>query len=72
VHRPTQPDATPEVGRSREPGAKDIARDFVISESSLTTWLVEADVEEGVNARRDRRRELRAARRRIRLRRAGE
>ena len=38
------------VARSREPGVhlKDVAADFGISESCLTNWLRQADVEDGI------------------------
>ena len=59
------------VARNREPGQhlKQIAADFGISESCLTSWMARADVEDGnkpgVTAAENA--ELREARKRIRL-----
>src|SRR5918993_3462921 len=59
------------VARGREPGVrvKDIAADFGISESCLTSLLAAADVEDGVKpgVTASENAELRAAKRRIRL-----
>jgi len=59
------------VARSREPGQKisQIAKDFGISESCLTNWMRQADVEEGNRPGKNREEssELREARKRIRL-----
>lgn len=59
------------VARSRGEGVriKDVAADFGISESCLTNWLTQADVEDGIKpgttaAEND---DLKAAKRRIRL-----
>ncbi len=59
------------VARNREPGQKlsQIARDFGISESCLTNWIRQADVDDGAKtgvtkAEADQTRELR---RRVRL-----
>ena len=59
------------VARNRQPGQqlKQIAADFGISESCLTTWLKRADVEDG-NApaiTSEQNADLRDAKRRIRL-----
>ena len=60
-----------EVARSREAGTtlKEIAKDFGISESCLTNWMRQADVEDGARPgkTRDESSELRDARKRIRL-----
>ncbi|MEI7059394.1 IS3 family transposase [Nocardioides sp. CCNWLW239] len=59
------------VARNREPGQqlKQIAADFGISESCLTNWLRQADVEDGVKSGTTsaENAELREAKRRIRL-----
>lgn len=59
------------VARNREPGQKlsQIARDFGVSESCLTNWMRQADVEDGNRPGRTREDsvELRDARKRIRL-----
>jgi transposase len=58
------------VARNREPGVriKDVAKDFGISESCLTSWLTAADVEDGVKpgVTAAEHAELRDAKRRIR------
>ena len=60
-----------EVARSREAGTtlKEIAKDFGISESCLTNWIRQADIEAGniPGTTKAEAEELRAARRRIRL-----
>lgn len=59
------------VARNREPGQRlsAIAKDFGISESCLTSWMRQADVEDGARPgkTRDESCELRDARKRIRL-----
>ena len=59
------------VARNREPGQRlsAIAKDFGISESCLTNWMRQADVEDGARPgkTRDESSELRDARKRIRL-----
>ncbi|WP_143588466.1 IS3 family transposase [Tersicoccus sp. Bi-70] len=59
------------VARSREPGQKlaEIAKDFGISESCLTNWMRQADVEDGARPGKTREEstELRELRRRNRL-----
>ena len=59
------------VARSREPGQqlKQIAADFGISESCLTNWLKQADIEDGVKpgTTAAENAELRQAKKRIRL-----
>ena len=59
------------VARNREPGQKlsTIARDFGISESCLTNWMRQADVEDGARPGKTREEssELREARKKIRL-----
>ena len=59
------------VARSREPGQslKQVAVDFGISESCLTNWLKQADVEDGIKpgVSADEARENRDLRKRIRL-----
>ena len=59
------------VARSREPGQslKQVAVDFGISESCLTNWLKQADVEDGIKpgVAADEARENRELRKRIRL-----
>ncbi|MGP5056915.1 IS3 family transposase [Brachybacterium paraconglomeratum] len=59
------------VARNREPGQKlsQIAKDFGISESCLTNWMRQADVEDGARpgTTREDSAELRDARKRIRL-----
>ena len=59
------------VAQNREPGThlKDIAKDFGISESCLTNWIRQADIEAGniPGTTKAEAEELRAARRRIRL-----
>lgn len=59
------------VARNREPGQqlKQIAVDFGISESCLTNWLRQADVEDGVKpgVTAAENAELREAKKRIRL-----
>ncbi|MEY8657328.1 IS3 family transposase [Brachybacterium paraconglomeratum] len=59
------------VARNREPGQKlsQIAKDFGISESCLTNWMRQADVEDGASpgTTREDSAELRDARKRIRL-----
>ncbi|WP_246375130.1 IS3 family transposase [Brachybacterium aquaticum] len=59
------------VARNREPGQKlsQIAKDFGISESCLTNWMRQADVEDGARPGKTREdsAELRDARKRIRL-----
>ena len=59
------------VARNREPGQKlaVIAKDFGISESCLTNWMRQADVEEGARPGKTREEssELCDARKRIRL-----
>ena len=59
------------VSRNREPGQKlsAIARDFGISESCLTNWMRQADVEDGnrAGATREESTELRELRSRNRL-----
>ena len=59
------------VAQNREPGThlKDIAKDFGISESCLTNWMRQADVEDGARPGKTREEssELRDARKRIRL-----
>ncbi len=59
------------VARNREPGQKlaQIARDFGISESCLTNWMRQADVEDGNRPGKTRKDsvELLDARKRIRL-----
>ena len=57
------------VARNREPGQRlsAIAKDFGISESCLTNWMRQADVEDGARPgkTRDESSELRDARKRI-------
>ena len=59
------------VAQNREPGThlKDIAKDFGISESCLTNWMRQADVEDGARPGKTREEssELRDLRRRNRL-----
>ena len=59
------------VARNREPGQKlsQIARDFGISESCLTNWMRQADIEDGnrPGKTREESSELRDLRRRNRL-----
>ena len=59
------------VARNREPGThlKQIAADFGISESCLTSWMKTADVEDGVKpgTTAGENAELREAKKRIRL-----
>ena len=59
------------VARNREPGVhlKQIAADFGISESCLTSWLKTADVEDGIKpgTAAAENTELREAKKRIRL-----
>ncbi len=59
------------VARNREPGQhlRQIAADFGISESCLTNWLKQADVEDGIKqgATASENADLREARKRIRL-----
>ena len=59
------------VARNRGPDVrvKDVAADFGISESCLTNWLAQADVEDGIKAGTTaaENAELRAAKKRIRL-----
>jgi transposase len=59
------------VARNREPGQqlKQIAADFGISESCLTNWMRQADVEDGARpgTTAAENAELREAKRRIRL-----
>ena len=59
------------VARNREPGQKlsQIAKDFGISESCLTNWMRQADVEDVARPGKTREEssELRDARKRIRL-----
>jgi len=59
------------VARNRGPDVrvKDVAADFGISESCLTNWLAQADVEDGTKAGTTaaENAELRAAKKRIRL-----
>lgn len=59
------------VARSREPGVTlaQVARDFGISDATLSNWLRQADVEEGLKpgVRRDEAAEMRELRRRNRL-----
>lgn len=59
------------VARNREPGQRlsAIAKDSEISESCLTNWMRQADVEDGARPgkTRDESSELRDARKRIRL-----
>ena len=59
------------VVRKREPGQRlsAIAKDFGISESRLTNWMRQEDVEDGARPgkTRDESSELRDARKRIRL-----
>ena len=59
------------VARNRDPGQKlsQIAKDFEISESCLTSWMRQADVEDGARPGKTRgdSAELRDARKRIRL-----
>ncbi len=59
------------VARNREPGVhlKQVAADFGISESCLTNWLTQADVDDGARpgTTSSGQAELREARKRIRL-----
>lgn len=59
------------VARGREPGQhlRQIAADFGISESCLTNWLKQADIEDGITpgSTTSENADLREARKRIRL-----
>jgi transposase-like protein len=59
------------VARNRDPGVRlaDIAHDFKVSESCLTNWLKQADVEDGVKpgVTADERAENRDLKKRLRL-----
>src|SRR5688500_7727850 len=59
------------VARNRGPDVrvKDVAADFGISESCLTNWLAQADVDDGIKpgTTAAQNAELRAAKKRIRL-----
>ena len=59
------------VARQREEGVtiKQVAKDFGISESCLTNWMTQADLDAGIRPGADREElaELREAKRRIRL-----
>ena len=62
-------EAVVRVSQNREPGTRlaQIAKDFGISESCLTNWMREAEIEAGNTPGPTKAGELRAARRRIRL-----